>query len=209
MSGVAWSHALEQGWPVLSVLSIMSILSLAVILERLQAFRRARIDADRFIRDLYTILRDGTSQDAVNFCSRYRQPLAVACAAVVAKPGNRSARERALRHAVHDQVHRLEAYIPALATIASTAPFIGLFGTVIGVIRAFQAIATTRGAGPDVVAAGISEALVSTAAGIFVAVPALAAYNYFVRRLHRLVAEIDLAAYDVLELVSPPAEVNQ
>lgn len=187
----------------------MSTLSLAIILERYFAFRRARLDAAAFVRDLRLTLRSGTPAEAVSYCARFPQPLAAACAAVVAQPGGRNARDRALRHAVHDQVHRLEAYIPALATIASTAPFIGLFGTVIGVIRAFQSIATTRGGGPEVVAAGIAEALVSTAAGIFVAVPALIAYNYFARRLHRLVAEIDLAAYDIIEFLVPQTEVSE
>jgi biopolymer transport protein ExbB/TolQ len=181
----------------------MSVASVTVILERAFTFRRARLDPSLFLSDLRLILRNGTPAEAGRFCARYTQPLAVACAAVIAQPGNRQARERALRHAIHHQAHRLEAYIPTLATIASTAPFIGLFGTGVGVIRAFQSIAATRGGGPEVVASGIAEALISTAAGIFVAVPALTAYNYFVRRLHRLVAEIDLAAYDVLESLVP------
>lgn len=86
--------------------------------------------------------------------------------------------------------HRLSA----LGTIANTAPFIGLFGTVVGVIHAFHAISKAQGAGPSVVAAGISEALVTTAAGLFVAIPAVFAYNYFLKYARRLSLELDRVA---------------
>jgi biopolymer transport protein ExbB/TolQ len=83
-----------------------------------------------------------------------------------------------------------EHRLAALGTIANVAPFIGLFGTVIGVIRAFQAIAIKASAGPSVVASGIAEALISTAAGLFVAVPAVIAYNYFLKRSRKLSLEL-------------------
>jgi len=83
-----------------------------------------------------------------------------------------------------------EHRLAALGTIANVAPFIGLFGTVVGVIRAFQAIAVKASAGPSVVASGIAEALISTAAGLFVAVPAVIAYNYFLKRSRKLSLEL-------------------
>jgi biopolymer transport protein ExbB len=84
-----------------------------------------------------------------------------------------------------------EHRLAALGTIANIAPFVGLFGTVVGVIRAFQAIALKASAGPSVVASGIAEALISTAAGLFVAVPAVVAYNYFLKRARKLSLELD------------------
>lgn len=84
-----------------------------------------------------------------------------------------------------------EHRLAALGTIANIAPFIGLFGTVVGVIRAFQAIALKSSAGPSVVAGGIAEALISTAAGLFVAVPAVVAYNYFLKRSRKLSLELE------------------
>lgn len=83
-----------------------------------------------------------------------------------------------------------EHRLAALGTIANVAPFIGLFGTVIGVIRAFQAIAVKASAGPSVVAGGIAEALFATAAGLFVAIPAVIAYNYFLKRSRKLSLEL-------------------
>ena len=84
-----------------------------------------------------------------------------------------------------------EHRLAALGTIANIAPFIGLFGTVLGVIRAFQAIALKASAGPTVVASGIAEALISTAAGLFVAVPAVIAYNFFLKRARKLTLELE------------------
>ncbi len=84
-----------------------------------------------------------------------------------------------------------EHRLAALGTVANIAPFVGLFGTVVGVIRAFQAIALKASAGPSVVASGIAEALISTAAGLFVAVPAVVAYNYFLKRARKLTLELE------------------
>jgi len=110
--------------------------------------------------------------------------------------------QRALQHAVQGQIRELESYVPILATIASSAPFVGLFGTVVGIIRAFYDIAKNVGGGPEIVAAGISEALVATAAGLLVAIPALMGYNYFVRQIEREAEAIDLAAYDLIEALA-------
>lgn len=102
----------------------------------------------------------------------------------------------------HNEIARwmapLEARISILATIASTAPFIGLLGTVIGIIRAFKAISVSLGGGPGVVANGIAEALITTAFGIAVAIPALVAYNYFSRKLDALERHLELSAADIV-----------
>ena len=87
-----------------------------------------------------------------------------------------------------------EQRLSPLGTIANVAPFIGLFGTVLGVIRAFHAISLKMGAGPSVVAGGIAEALISTAAGLFVAIPAVVAYNYFLKQARRLSIELERVA---------------
>jgi len=192
---------LLQGWPILSVLFLMSILSFTVIAERLSALRRAQLDARRFIATVSRLIRDDSPAAAYDYCRRMPHPVAVVAAAVIGQTGDRDARERALRHALQGQIRNMETYVPVLGTIASSAPFVGLFGTVLGIIRAFADIARNVGGGPEVVATGIAEALVTTAGGLLVAIPALVAYNYFVRRIQRMTDEIDLAAYDLLEAV--------
>jgi biopolymer transport protein ExbB/TolQ len=202
MSGVTFADLLVRGWPVLGSLLLMSVLSLAVILNRFFVFKGTRLDAREFVHSVARAFRSGSAEEAARLCARYPQPVAVACGAIVGQRGGRDARERALQHALLGETQRLEAYVPILATIASTAPFIGLLGTVIGIIRAFSDISTNLEGGPGVVAAGIAEALVSTAAGLVVAIPAVVAYNYFVRRAERLVDEIDLAAYELIETIT-------
>lgn len=199
MSGISFGKLLAAGWPVLGTLLVMSVISLAVILDRIHVFRRARLNAPEFSRHVSRLLRVGSREEALRYCSGFSQPVARAVGAVLAQPGSRQARERALGHAIQAEARRLEAYVPILGTIASTSPFVGLFGTVLGIIRAFEDIAKSGGGGPEVVAVGIAEALVSTAAGLAVAIPALIAYNYFVRKTERLMDEIDLVAYDVIE----------
>jgi biopolymer transport protein ExbB len=108
--------------------------------------------------------------------------------------------ERTLRQAVQEEQHRLESGLIVLASIGSTAPFVGLFGTVWGIMHALQDISRTGQAGLDVVAGPIGEALVATAIGIATAVPAVLAYNYGLRRLKLYVAELDGFATDFLHL---------
>jgi len=108
---------------------------------------------------------------------------------------------RALMRASNVEVTVLEKYIGWLATTASAAPFIGLFGTVWGIMAAFQNIGATGAANLAVVAPGISEALITTAAGIGAAIPAVVAYNYFASRIKRLAADIDCFTHDFLNIV--------
>lgn len=193
---------LLQGWPVLTVLLIMSIFSLAILLDRWLALRRAGIDADAFIAQVKRMVTDESPKAAYHHCRRRSEPVAVVAAAIISQPGGREKRERALQHAMQGQIRQLETYVPVLGTIASSAPFVGLLGTVLGIIRAFADIAKNVGGGPEVVAGGISEALVTTACGLFVALPALIGYNYCTRRIQRLAEEIDLAAYDLIEVLT-------
>jgi biopolymer transport protein ExbB len=108
--------------------------------------------------------------------------------------------ERTLRQTVQKEQHRLESGLMVLASIGSTAPFVGLFGTVWGIMHALQDISRTGQAGLDVVAGPIGEALIATAIGIAAAIPAVLAYNYGLRRLKLYVAELDGFAADFLHL---------
>lgn len=109
--------------------------------------------------------------------------------------------ERALRRSVLRETTRLENLIPFLATTGSTAPFVGLFGTVWGIMAAFVAIAGQHNASLDVVAPGIAEALIATAVGLAAAIPAVMAYNYFVRRVRVLESEMDAFAVDLFNVL--------
>jgi len=109
--------------------------------------------------------------------------------------------ERALRRASTSEITHLESMVPFLATTGSTAPFVGLFGTVIGIMISFMQISASGSAGMDVVSQGISEALIATAIGLLAAVPAVIAYNYFLRRIRVLSSEMENFSSDFLNIV--------
>ncbi len=109
--------------------------------------------------------------------------------------------ERALRRASTSEITYLESMVPFLATTGSTAPFIGLFGTVIGIMISFMQITASGSAGMDVVSQGISEALIATAIGLMAAIPAVIAYNYFLRRIRVLSSEMENFSSDFLNIV--------
>src|SRR3989441_240348 len=120
-------------------------------------------------------------------------------------PERLEAVNRALRRAAALEVALLERYLPFLATTASAAPFIGLFGTVWGIMAAFHGIGQQGSASLAVVAPGISEALIATAAGLGAAIPAVIGYNYFVNRVKHWATEMDGFTLDLLNLLSRPA----
>ncbi len=109
--------------------------------------------------------------------------------------------ERSLRRASTSEITHLESMVPFLATIGSTAPFVGLFGTVIGIMISFMEINATGSAGMDVVSKGISEALIATAIGLIAAIPAVIAYNYFLRKLRVLSSEMENFSADYINIV--------
>ena len=138
--------------------------------------------------------------DAVTYCDRHYQPLARVVKAALLANGDLESKETVLRRVLRSEIRDLEIRVPALATIGSVTPFIGLFGTVIGIMRAFADISSHAGGGPEVVAGGIAEALVTTAAGLVVAIPAIIAYNYFRVSIRRLSEEIELAAQEIIHV---------
>ena len=202
MTGFTLRDMIINGWPVLTVLLIMSILSVTVIWDRINVFRRARIDARAFVANVIRVIDEHGARRALEYCNKFSKPVASVTAEVLMAPGGREGRERACAHGLQVQMHEMRTFLPILGTIAGTAPFVGLFGTVVGIIRAFQDIARNVGGGPEVVSAGIAEALITTAFGLFVAIPAVMAYNYFVHTAQKAVEEIDLAVYDVVERLS-------
>jgi biopolymer transport protein TolQ len=119
-------------------------------------------------------------------------------------PERLDAVQRALRRASGLEIARLERYLPFLATTATSTPFIGLFGTVWGVMAAFHGIGSQGSASLAVVAPGISEALVATAAGLGAAIPAVIGYNYFVNRVKHWATEMDGFSLDLLNILSRP-----
>lgn len=202
MGGFTFREMLLNSWPIVSVLTIMSVVSLTVILDRFSALRRAQLNAAALTANLVKIIKAHGMAAALEYCQRFSQPAAKVMAAIIIRGGERDEQERAGQYALQAEINRLESYVPILGTVGSTAPFIGLLGTVLGIIKAFQDIAINAGAGPEIVSAGIAEALIATAFGLLVAIPAVMFYNYCVHKIQRITQEIDLAAYEIIEQIS-------
>ena len=206
MNDFSLAGMLAQGWPILAVLAVMSVFSMATFIDRFRALRRARCNAGQFVRYVIRVIEERGLDAAVNYCAKHQVPAARAALAVLEKGGSREARERAMEHAVELEMHELEGGVAMLGTIASVAPFIGLLGTVIGIIKAFGSMAVSGGGGTEVVSKGIAEALVTTACGLLVAIPSVAAYNYSVHKIKSLAKETDLAVYELVDWLANHAE---
>ncbi len=186
------------GWPILSLLLACSILSFAVILERWIFFRKKKVVVHDFLEKMESVT---SPQELKLKYSSLGEPMAtIAEVAIHSKSGNEELINLQVDRAVRMQVGEMERFVPLLGSIAAVAPFIGLLGTVIGIIRAFKSLSLSGGGGPQIVASGIAEALVATAVGLIVAIPSLLAYNYFSVKVRRTTENIEICADRIVEL---------
>lgn len=197
MNNVGWGGILAVGWPILSVLLFASIITVAVVWERWKVFSKITLQVGPFLESLRNA---ADTAKILSWCEKSDQPLAFITKSILTSPPTREDKERVLQRSIQAMVRKLEDRISILGTIASVAPFVGLLGTVIGIIRAFRAVSDSATGGASVVALGISEALVGTAAGLVVAIPALLSYNYFVNRLRMHVQDWELAGAEIVDL---------
>lgn len=197
MSNVAWWGIIVAGWPVLSVLLIMSVVSFAVMYERQKVFSKIKRDTASFID---SVRKSGSTNKILEFCKSSNQPIAVITHAIFQASSKRDDKDRVLFRTIQSLVQKLEINIPTLGTIASVAPFVGLLGTVIGIIKSFRAVSMASSGGAGMVSLGIAEALVGTAGGLVVAIPALLGYNYFVNRLRRLTQDWELIGSEIIDM---------
>jgi biopolymer transport protein ExbB len=196
-------ETLKAGGVTLAVILACSVLVLAIAVERLVAMWRFLDKARTLGEAVKRCLYRGAVAEARAACERSTSLAAEFLLVGFERHGRSS--EAALTAAVDRERQRvalaLKGQLWTLGTIGATAPFIGLFGTVWGILRAFQQIGITKQAGIEVVGPGIAEALIATAAGIVVAIEAVVIYNYFMARLARTSLELKLMAEEFIELL--------
>jgi biopolymer transport protein ExbB len=187
----AVAHYLDQG--VLYLLVLMSIFSIGLILERYFFLKKVFADSQK-IRSRMRAALNMNSLDDVEGLARDVDTLegrAVACGLRHHKDHGTKGLEEVFNTFSLSERPDLERSLNVLATIGSNAPYIGLFGTVLGIMKAFQDLASSTEAGQQTVMAGISQALVATAAGLFVAIPATMAYNYYQKRVRSIMTNLE------------------
>jgi biopolymer transport protein ExbB len=178
-----WIGAMRTS-PVMIIIFACSIMTLGFAIERGIYFWKRRGNPEATYRELSDKARSGGIKEALWVCQSSPHPVGAAAAAVLKHADlSPAAVEEKLEIALSEQRLALERNLGVLGTMGNTAPLIGLLGTVWGIMRAFHDMAQTGSAGPSVVAAGVAEALFTTAAGLLVAVPAVMLYNHFVRRI--------------------------
>ena len=202
----------NMGWPariIALILFIMSIWSLAVMIDRYLYFSAARKQSREFAPKVAGALKDSKLEEAIKIADRSKKShlAEVVTAGLqefksqqgVVNEETIESSKRALERAEAIVHAKLKRGLGVLATIGSTAPFVGLLGTVIGILNAFQQIATQKSSGIGAVAGGISEALVTTAFGLLVAIPAVMTFNYFSGRVESFDVEMDNSSSELVD----------
>src|ERR1700753_3818441 len=213
--GWDFRHLWEQMGPlakaVVILMFIMSAWSIGVMIDRAMAFSAARKQSRAFAPAVAGALREGKLDEAIKIADRYKKShlAKVVVAGLQEFQAHQASTEfsgeeveaskRALERSEAIVHAELKRGVSSLATIGSTAPFVGLFGTVVGIINAFKSISTSKSTGLGAVAGGISEALITTAVGLFVAIPAVWMFNYFTNRIEAFDVEMGNSSSELID----------
>jgi biopolymer transport protein ExbB/biopolymer transport protein TolQ len=199
------------GWGVMITLLIQSVFMIAVGIERWLTYNKAKQQSRQYAPKVAQALKNGNIDEAINISDRHKDShLAMVVSSGLkefkAHEGDNeisademAASERALDRAIAVKTAELKRGLAGLATIGSTAPFVGLFGTVVGIIGAFEALRQNETAGIGAVGGAIAEALVATAFGILVAVPAVWLFNYFTNKVTSFGVEMENSASELID----------
>jgi biopolymer transport protein ExbB len=193
---------LIKGGVLMMPIGVCSLLAVAIVLERLVMLRHPRVISPEVLRQVEGHLREGETQEALILCRRRSSAITrILHVGISNHQRSKSEIKEIIEDAGRHEVPSLERYLGVLGTIASISPLLGLLGTVTGMIKVFNVIAV-RGVGhPGALAGGISEALITTAAGLAVAIPSLVFYNYFVTKADGLIIEMEKASLRMLDIL--------
>ena len=213
--GMDWAEIMGAmgivAWTVVCILFLMSIYIIMVAIERFLTYNQARKQSRLYVSEVAECIKEGNLDKALALGEQYsKSHLAKVLTSGLLEmqahakskeiPGEAmDASRRAIERATAICIENFKKGLSNLATIGSTAPFVGLFGTTIGIINAFQGMAKEESAGIGAVAAGISEALVTTALGLAVAVPAVWFYNIFTNMIERFTVEMDNSSSELID----------
>ena len=182
---------------------LCSIVGLAIIIERAAFFVKARTDTRRLMGDLLRVLQDEGFEAAQRMLHGLRGPIAAVLHSGLARAKRGpEAVEKAVETAAAIEIAQLERGLIWLQTVANIAPLLGFLGTVSGMIHAFEAIAAAEEVSARLVATGIYEALITTAAGLIVAIPVQAAHNYYVSRIDKFVIDVEESGAELVDALT-------
>lgn len=196
-----WSLFLKGGWVMYPLLGI-SIIAVAIIIERLITLQRIKTDTADFVKEINELLGKNMMEEALSRCESERSPAGkVIIGGLKHFRKSRDEVESAIETAGEIEIGKMEKGLTYLLTIAKISPLIGFFGTVIGMIKAFEAIGRFGVENPRMVAVGISEALITTAGGLLIAIPVFFAHFYFMNRINKFVLSMQESSLAFLETI--------
>lgn len=190
-------------WPILAAL----VIGLLFVLERFWTLTRASINSRKFITQVKDVLEKDGTEKAIEVCSKTRGPIAAVVAAGLLRVRyGVEAVEKAIMSAGTVEMAFLEKNLVWLATVISMAPMLGFLGTVSGMVSAFDSIAAADDISPSLVASGISEALITTQAGLIVAILIQFFHNYFVSKIDKIVADMEESTQEIVNVLVEKGE---
>lgn len=195
---------LMTGGGTLYVLLLASVISISVIILKIFEFRRkSKVDIRNLLQKIQVKLQRDSIENIVSFCDTFDTPVTniVKAGVLRFRDIHSSDVKDAMNREILLETVRLEKYTTIVGTIGSVSVYIGLFGTVIGIIRVFHDISLAGSGGISVVIDGVSEALVATAAGLCVAIPAIIAYNFFMKRIDSFVVDMEYTVSAMKEVL--------
>ena len=194
---------IQKGGPIMVPIILGSVLAFAIVIERLFHLHRAQIDTDKFMMGIKNILKKGNIVEAISICDATPGPIARILKEGIAKYDKAKEEiKEAIQEAGLVEVPRLERNLSVLITIAHIEPLLGLLGTVTGMIKCFMQIEHLHGiVNPSDLAGGIWEALITTAAGLVVAIPVYVAYNYLIARVEGYILDMEKAANQLVKII--------
>lgn len=185
-------------WPIIAC----SVISMAIVVERLWAYQTRRVIPPNLVAQIWQLYQKGQITAAHIATIREGSPLGrILAAGLTNRQHSREVMKESVEEEGRQVVHELDRYLNTLGTIAAIAPLLGLLGTVVGMIKVFAAITSAGVGNPSVLAGGISQALITTAAGLSVAIPALIFHRYLSGRVDKLVIAMEAEALKMIEVM--------
>lgn len=200
--GQVWQY-IVQGGAMMIPLVICSVLGIILIIERAITYYRIKGDTAEIFSEVLASIKESQLRHSIEVCEDYDHPVATTLKSGLLRYGKSHEEiEKAMESVALHEVSKLERGLWILATLANVAPLFGFLGTVVGMIQAFSALAEVGLGQPQAVAAGISQALITTATGLIIALPVQTAYNYFTNKVSNYSLDMETSASMLLETFS-------
>ena len=189
---------MAKGGYTIVVLLVCSVITIAVVIQKYSIFRGIKMISKKDADSIRAAVAAG-DLDKARLMAQKSDTFVGRVLFEGLKSQSAEGRKEAVDRAISSEALTLEEYLPAVGTIGNIAPFIGLLGTVIGIMRAFHDLGRYGMGNPSVISTGISESLIATAAGLLVAIPSVIFYNYFARRINKFMTEVENSVTEILD----------